>query len=114
MIAITTRFWKAFFDPENPDHERARTDILIFDREKVIISQFVLSETISWLVALGKTAQRDWLLDYAANTENVRVLNFGDEEMKVISELAVYENSDLTDASVKYQKRYMNCAVSEY
>ena len=114
MIATNTAFWKAFFDPGNPDHERARTDILLFDKEKVVLSQLVLSEVLSWLVARGKMAQRDWFLDYAANTANVRVFGCGDEEFAVLSELARYENTDLAGASVKYLRRYMNCEVTEY
>ncbi len=114
MITTTARFWKAFFDPQNPDHERARTDILVHEREKVAISQLVLSEVCSWLVQAGKSAQKDWLLDYSANTDNVRIVNFGDEDLAILSELAVYENTDLADASVKYLKRYMNCEVTEY
>ncbi|MCI0503353.1 hypothetical protein L0Y65_01425 [Candidatus Micrarchaeota archaeon] len=113
-MATTVGFWKAFFDPENRDHERARTDLLVFDRDKILISQLVLSEVVSWLVSCGKSAQRDWLLDYAANTDNVRVFSFGEEELPVLAELSVYENSDLAGASLKYLKRYLNCAVTEY
>lgn len=114
MIATTVLFWKAFFDPENPRHEQARADILGYDREKIVISQLVLSEAVSWLVAKGKFAQRDWFLDYAANTANVRIFNFGSDEIPMLFELSVYENTDLVDASVKYLKRYLNCGVTEY
>jgi hypothetical protein len=79
MIATSTGFWKAFFDPADPNHSEARSDIRIFDREKIVLSEFVIAEVVSWLLENSKTKQKDWFLDYALNTANARIFLFGKE-----------------------------------
>ncbi len=71
MIATTTAFWKAFFDPEDPDHDKTMSDITVFDKEKILISEFVVAEIVLWLN--NKKKHKQWFLDYVQNTENTLV-----------------------------------------
>lgn len=114
MIAATTAFWKAFFDPENPKHSHAMSEILVFDKEKIIISEFVVAEVVSWLKEKGKKKQKDWFLDYALNTANTRVFHYGKEEFHRMAEISADSDLSLAEASVEYLRKELNCDVTGY
>lgn len=114
MIAPSTGFWKAFFDPAHPSHGKARSDLLIYDRERIVLSPFVLSETVSWLLGLGKRRHAAWLLDYSRETSNVRVFVFGKEELADVFRISAEEGLPLGKASTEHMRRRLNCDVTGY
>ena len=111
MIATTTGFWKAFFDGKNKTHTKARRDILIFDKEKIVVSQLTVSEVLSWLIKCKKTKHANWFLNYVNQTANVRVFHFGKEEYGKISEL-IAAKTDLTGAGDIYLHKQLNCDLT--
>ena len=114
MIATSTEFWKAFFDPSHPKHKKARDDLKIYDKEKIILSQPVVLEIVSWLLENGKTKQKNWFLDYVLNTANIRLYHFGKEEFEKLSEICIEEEQVPSKASLEYLKKYLNCDIVEY
>ena len=114
MIATGFSYWRAFFDPENPSHSRARSDLALLDREKVVLSEFVIAEVVSYLSSMGKTKLKDWFLDYALNTANVRVFLFGKEEFAELAKIATEKDIPLGPASLEYLRAKLNCDVTGY
>jgi predicted nucleic acid-binding protein len=114
MIATTTGFWKAFFDPDDARHGKSKSEALVFDREKILISQFVIAEVVGWLAGIGKEKQKIWFLDYAQNTANTRIFHFGKEEFAEISRISADEGISIADASVEHLKRGSDCDVTGY
>ncbi|MFN7990759.1 MAG: hypothetical protein U0R44_01235 [Candidatus Micrarchaeia archaeon] len=114
MIATSFEFWRAFFDPGDPHHAKARADIRVYDREKIILSPFIVAEVASWLIEKGKIRQKNWFLDFARNTANARVFIFGKEEFEMIMKIALEENMSLEKASLEYLRRSLNCDITDY
>ncbi|HSB47127.1 MAG TPA: hypothetical protein VLD37_03870 [Candidatus Bilamarchaeum sp.] len=114
MIATTVSFWKAFFDPSHPLHAKARGEIRLFDRDKVILSEFVIAEVCSWLIERGKIRQKNWFLDYAENTSNARIFLFGKEEFAEIVKIAILENLTMDKASLEYLRRRLKVDITGY
>jgi hypothetical protein len=112
MIAPSSGFWKAFFDPADPKHGNALAELRIFDREKIVLSQFVMAEVVSWLLANGKKKQKDWFLDYAQNTVNTRIFHFGREELSDVLKISAEEDIALEKASLEYLRRSLNCDIA--
>ena len=112
MIATTTAFWKAFFDPEHPEHDKTLSDIMVFDKEKILISEFVVAEMVLWLK--NKKKHKQWFLDYVQNTANTRVFHYGKEEFEKIAEISSESDLTLTEASVEYLRKELNCDVTDY
>lgn len=112
MIATTTEFWIAFFDPEDPKHEKARSDIRIFDKEKIVVSQFVAAEVVLWLDSRNK--HKRWFLDYIQNTANTRLFHYGREEFRKVAEMSDESHLTITEASVEYLRKELNCDVTDY
>src|SRR4030042_1602470 len=110
MIATTTAFWMAFFDPEDPKHAKARSDILLFDKEKIVVSQLVAAEVILWLDE--KKKHKEWFLDYVQNTANTRIFHYGREEFGKIAEMSAKSHLSLAEASVEYLRAELNCDVT--
>lgn len=114
MIAPTAGFWKAFFDPADKMHRKARSELLIFDREKVVLSQFVLASVAGWLLSNGKKEQCAWFLDYAQNTANVRIYIHAKEDLAAVLRISAEEGIPLDSASLEYLRRALNCDVTGY
>jgi hypothetical protein len=114
MIATSVAFWKAFFDPANPNHGKARSEIKLFDRERIVLSEFVIAEVSSWLIERGKIPQKNWFLDYVQNTANTRIFLFGREEFAIVLKIALEENLPLDKASLEYLRRSLNCDITSY
>lgn len=114
MIAPGSGFWKAFFDPADPNHQKAMDDIRVFDREKIILSEFVIAEVVSWLLDLGKKKHKDWFLDYARNTANTRIYFFGREEFDDLSRISIEKDIPLAQASLEYLRGRLNCDLTGY
>ncbi len=114
MIAPTSGFWKAFFDPSEPRHRKARSDIALFDREKIVLSQFVIAEVAGWLLSRGKRAQCAWFLDYAQNTANTRIYIHSKEDLAAVLRISAEEGVSLEKASLEYLKRALNCDITGY
>jgi predicted nucleic acid-binding protein len=114
MIATSTSYWTAFFDPMDPNHQKARSDMMIFDREKIILSEFVLAEVVSWLLQNNKLKQKNWFLDYAQNTANTRIFHFGKEEFSELAKLCEEKNLTLAEASLEYLSTKLNCDITSY
>jgi hypothetical protein len=113
MIATSAEFWKAFFDPAHPRHGKARSDILVFDREKIVLSAFVLAEVSVWLSERKKAKALEWFLDYAQNTANVRIFHFGKDEFPALARISADERVPLGRASLIYLARSLNLDVSD-
>jgi predicted nucleic acid-binding protein len=114
MIATSTGYWMAFFDPENPNHEKARSDIRIFDREKIVLSEFVLAEVASWLLKNNKQKHKNWFLDYAQNTANTRIFHFGKEEFGQVAKICMEKDVAISEASLEYLQTQLNLDVTGY
>ncbi len=112
MIATSTGFWKAFFDPNNVNHKKAKEDIEIYDDEKIIIDSFTLSEVVSWLLEQKKHEIMNWFLDYAKNTANVRTFYIGKQELEFIINTSINEKINFSDACLSYLHKYLNCDIT--
>ncbi|MEW6035637.1 MAG: hypothetical protein AB1529_03420 [Candidatus Micrarchaeota archaeon] len=113
MIATSAEFWKAFFDPAHPRHAKARAGIKIFDREKIVLSAFVLAEVSRWLSERKKGRALEWFLDYAQNTANVRIFHFGKDEFAALARISADEGVPFERASLIYLERSLNVDVSD-
>lgn len=114
MIATTVAFWKAFFDPANPAHDKARREMKLYDREKIVLSEYVVAEVCAWLMGLGRLRQKNWFLDYAQNTSNARIFVFGKEEFAEIIRIAMEEDMTMDKASLEYLRRRLSIDITGY
>ena len=114
MIATTTTFWKAFFDRKEKNHKKARSDIAVFDREKIVMSEFIIAEVVSWLLSKGKREHSAWFLDLVQNTANTRIYVFSKEELASVLAISAKEGLPLDSASLEYLKRSLNCDITGY
>ncbi len=114
MIAPTSGFWKAFFDPGDRMHLKARAEIALFDREKIVLSQFVIAEVAGWLLSKGKGKQCAWFLDYAQNTANTRIYIHSKEDLAAVLRISAEESVSLERASLEYLRRALNCDITGY
>ena len=114
MLATTVSYWKAFFDPENPNHQKARAELPLLDREKIVLSEYVIAEVCSWLISMGRLRQKNWFLDYAQNTANTRIFLFGREEFAEMARISIEKDLPLDKASLEYLRARLNCDVTSY
>jgi predicted nucleic acid-binding protein len=114
VISFSASFWKAFFDPKDPSHAKARSEIEVYDREDVLLSPFVLSETVGWLLGRRRRKHAAWLLEYAQNTANVRIFAFGKEELSAVMRISAEEGLPLDAASLEYLRKALNCDIKGY
>ena len=117
MILLTSSFWKAFFDPNNPKHQNAKKELEIYDREKIIIDQYGFFKIIVWLESNNKKNQVRWFFEYVLGTYNVRLIYLGKEELsKMPLKLQHSEQSqDLFESAViEYMKNRYNCDCMKY
>ena len=102
----------AFFDPNNKNHKKARDNLKIYDKEKIIVDQTVISEVVNWLSQNNKHELIEWWFDYLQNTANVRVFHFGKEEFEIISKICIEQRITSTAGAIEYLNKYLNCDVT--
>ncbi len=113
MIATSTKYWKAFLDSRNLNHKKARDNMKIYDNEKIVINQIVISEIVNWLHENKKIKIKEWFLDYIHNTANVRVFNLGKEELKEISKICIEKKMNFSEGCLEYLHTKLNCDITK-
>ena len=113
MIATTTNYWLAFFDPDNIKHKKTRDSILLYDKEQIIIDQIVISQVTNWLFRNNKNNLVEWFLDYVQNTSNVKIYYFGREEFRIITRTCIEKKMNFSEASAEYLQKYLNCDITK-
>ena len=112
MILIGVAFWKAFFDITNPNHIKAKNELIIYDKEKILINQYSFFKVIVWLEENNKKEHSKWFFDYVLNTNNVRLIYLGKEELTKIA-LKSQQNLQNLDhfesVVIEYLKNRHNC-----
>lgn len=123
MILLGTLFWKSFFDPTNNKHTKAKNELLIYDKEKILVDQYTFFKVLVWLEENNKKEHSKWFFDYVKNTSNVRLIYLGKEELskikleyiaktdasKISRELNTLNNDQFEIAVTKYLKNSLNC-----
>ncbi|MBI5223139.1 hypothetical protein HY990_01825 [Candidatus Micrarchaeota archaeon] len=108
MILTTKGYWRSFFDSYDPLHLKARSDILIFDKEKIIIESNTAFEVVSQLRKNCKSKEADWFIDYYLNTTNVRIYLLGKEEFEAISISALKNPENLEKIKIQFISKKLN------
>ncbi len=113
MIATSSAFWMAFFDPTNINHQKARNSVKIYDKEQIVINTTVITEITNWLVENEKHALASWFLDYVTNTANVKIFYIGKEELNTINGIINDKQTTFSDAILHYLQIHLHCDITK-